>query len=246
MINPNKIGNKITYLFPHCCNSFNVNNTSIYLSVCLIYLTHHSESYIEWKITSTNATLWVSCYLDSFQQPWFEPFSWDHVSFYTPYSLAILLWVVVLNNDDAIHLEISWSNYLEKNSSRPTFNKAYTEYTPSNNRGFSNDSVEKIRLWSYFHWERKETQKRGKWHTGEYVVLCNTISSSNQTKGRTHACNNHCCICHLLASITSLYCPYGILGSFPDVHNVQLLYYTGHLLLARDHPPCFELNVVLR
>ena len=104
----------------------------------------------------------------------------------------------------------------------------------------------KIRLWSYFHWERKETQKRGKWHTGEYVVLCNTISSSNQTKGRTHACNNHCCICHLLASITSLYCPYGILGSFPDVHNVQLLYYTGHLLLARDHPPCFELNVVLR
>lgn len=50
---------------------------SIFLCVWF-YLTHYSVSYIEWKITSTIATLWVSCYLDSFQQPLFEPFLWDN------------------------------------------------------------------------------------------------------------------------------------------------------------------------
>lgn len=54
-----------------------------------------------------------------------RPSCWEYVSFHTPNSLAILLWVVALNNDDAIHPEISWNNYLEVNSSRPTFNKAY-------------------------------------------------------------------------------------------------------------------------
>ena len=180
MINPNKIGNKITYLFPHCCNSFNVNNTSIYLSVCLI-LSNTSQCVVyrmkECKCNSMGQLLFRFLSATLIRTFLMRPSCWEYVSFYTPNSLAILLWVVVLNNDDAIHLEISWSNYLEKNSSRPTFNKAYTEYTLSNNRGFSNDSVEKICLWSYFHWERKETQKRGKWHTGEYVVLCNTISS---------------------------------------------------------------------
>lgn len=56
-----------------------------------------------------------------------------------------------------------------------------------------------------------------------------TPKRGNQTKGRTHACNNHRCICHLLASITSLYCPYGILGSLPDVHNAQLPFYVQYL-----------------
>ena len=114
-----------------------------------------------------------------------RPSCWEYVSFHTPNSLAILLWVVALNNDDAIHPEISWNNYLEVNSSRPTFNKAYTEYTPSNNRGFSNDSVEKIYVSEVIFIRRERKLKNEENGTQENMLFFVTQYHQDLAKPKT-------------------------------------------------------------